>query len=60
MYDENREIVSKWGFSDFYNDVDFITKGNNFSYLVIGMATEAESNMDRFMATEVRFLFLNL
>lgn len=54
MLDENRNVVSEWKFSDFYNSVAFIAKGDNFEQLVRGMATEAQGNLDRHFPTSVK------
>lgn len=55
MYNEERVAVHQWNFSDFFNSVDFITEENNFIELVIGMATQSQGFMDRFIPPAVRF-----
>lgn len=55
MYNDDRKAVSMWKFSDFYNAVEFITEGENFEQLVIGMATDAQGNLDRFFPTSVSY-----
>lgn len=57
MYNEDRENVKQWEFSDFFNSVDFITEGSNFVELVIGMCTQPQGNMDRFFTPAVRFFY---
>lgn len=54
MLDENRNVVSEWKFSDFFNSVNFISEGDNFDHLVRGMASEAQGNLDRHFPTSVK------
>lgn len=55
LYDDDRKPVKNWTFSEFFNNVGFISKDNNFEQLVIGMTKEPQNNQDRHFATSVRF-----
>lgn len=50
-----RVPVSEWKFSDFYLAISFITEGENFEQLVVGLTTDLQGKLDRHFPTSVRF-----